>query len=67
MPSAQLRRISLRERLALRVHIILCKSCKTFARQMEMIRQAIARETNNIPGKDLIDAIGLRIREGNGS
>jgi len=34
---------------------------------MEMIRQAIARETNNIPGKDLIDAIGLRIREGNGS
>lgn len=64
MTSAHLRRISLREILTLKVHVFLCKGCKNFAQQLKVIREAIVHETNNIPGKDVIDAIELRIREG---
>lgn len=37
------RRLGLRERLAVRLHLAICRSCRAFARQMDFLRTAIRR------------------------
>lgn len=37
------RALSLSERLALRAHLLMCKGCTNFAKQMAFLRKAMAR------------------------
>ncbi len=34
------RRLSLRERIGLRIHLAMCHGCESFARQMQFLRRA---------------------------
>ena len=34
------RRLSLRERIALRIHLAMCHGCENFSRQMQFLRRA---------------------------
>ncbi|MDY0745597.1 zf-HC2 domain-containing protein [Paucibacter sp. R3-3] len=36
-------RLSLRERLGVRFHMLICKACPTFAEQLALMRRASAR------------------------
>ena len=40
---AQDRKLGFAERLSMRVHLILCATCRRFDAQMELLRQAIRR------------------------
>lgn len=37
------RRLSLRERISVKVHLLMCKACQRMARQMELLREASCR------------------------
>ncbi len=43
MSQQQDRTLSWRERLNLKMHLLLCSGCRQFDRQMDLIRQAIRR------------------------
>ncbi len=43
MSQAQERKLSLGERLALRVHVLICSGCSNFRRQMNVLRDAARR------------------------
>jgi hypothetical protein len=43
LSQTQERRLGLRERLGLRLHLLLCDGCANFGRQLELIRAAIRR------------------------
>ncbi len=50
MSAAQERELGLRERIALRLHLLMCKGCTNYNRQLDLIRKACAHlET---PGKE---------------
>jgi len=42
------RRLSLRERIAVRVHLCICKYCRRFSRQLSAIRISLRRMTESI-------------------
>lgn len=42
------RRLSLGERLGLRLHLLMCDACTQFARQVTLLRQAIQRLVTRI-------------------
>ena len=46
MTTSELRPILWREKFALKVHLIMCSACRTFASQLAMIRAAIEAEPN---------------------
>jgi len=46
------RELSVGERLALRMHLALCKGCVCVAEQVEFLRKALARYAERGPGKD---------------
>lgn len=43
MSQGQDRRLSLRERLALRLHLLFCAGCANFRRQLDVLRAACRR------------------------
>ncbi len=43
MSQAQDRRITFKERIALRMHLMMCSGCTNFNRQMDFIRKAFRR------------------------
>ena len=43
LSQAQDRTLGLRERLALRLHLLICDGCTNFSRQLELIRTALRR------------------------
>ena len=43
LSQAQERRLGLRERLGLKLHLMLCDGCANFSRQLDFIRAAIRR------------------------
>ena len=43
MSAAQDRPLGLRERLALRLHLMICKGCANYDRQMDFLRAACGR------------------------
>lgn len=43
MSQARDRRLTLRERLALRLHWAMCAACRRFNRQMDVLREAARR------------------------
>jgi len=59
--------LSLRERWALRLHLWLCVSCRRFARQIDLLRQAIrtyaARLEDEEYGPELSSEARERIRK----
>ena len=60
-------RLSMRERWALRLHLWLCISCRRFARQIELLREAIraysARLEDEEYGPELSSEARERIRK----
>lgn len=50
MSAAQERELGLRERIALRLHLLMCQGCTNYHHQLDLIRKACAHlET---PGKE---------------
>jgi hypothetical protein len=45
------RKLTRRERWSLRIHTLLCRICRRFARQMDMIREAVANMPNALREK----------------
>lgn len=43
LSQAQERRLGLRERLALKLHLMLCSGCARFSRQLVFLRTAVRR------------------------
>lgn len=43
MSQARDRRLTVRERLALRLHWVMCAACRRFNRQMDVLREAARR------------------------
>ena len=43
LSQAQDRTLGLRERLALRLHLLICHGCTNFSRQLELIRATLRR------------------------
>lgn len=42
------RRLSLRERLGLRLHLLLCDACTQFSRQMMVLKQAVRQWSSRV-------------------
>ncbi len=59
------RRLSVRERAALRLHLALCRVCRLHGHQLELIRAAAARLERRLAERDerLDEAARERIRE----
>jgi hypothetical protein len=49
------RNLTLRERFALRVHLLICAYCKRFSQQMQTMRVAIKQMTFSIENDDKIE------------
>jgi hypothetical protein len=49
MSQAQDRLLSRRERLALRLHLLICKGCSNYSRQLAFIREAMQRLNDRSP------------------
>ncbi|MHB1358643.1 MAG: zf-HC2 domain-containing protein [Rhodocyclaceae bacterium] len=47
LSEAQDRPLDLRERFALKMHLLMCKGCANYQQQMEFIRQACARRNTH--------------------
>lgn len=43
------RDLSLVEKVGVRVHLLMCRHCARFARQLELVRNSIRKESNNYP------------------
>ena len=48
------RSLTLRERFALRLHLLVCKYCKQFSQHMQTIRVALKQMTSSIESNDVI-------------
>ena len=46
------RSLTLRERFALRLHLLVCKYCKQFSQHLQTIRVALKQMTNSIESND---------------
>ena len=46
------RSLTLRERFALRLHLLICKYCKQFSQHMQTIRVALKQMTSSIESND---------------
>lgn len=46
MSAAQERKLDLRERIALRLHLLMCKGCTNYSHQMDFLRTAIRHVKN---------------------
>lgn len=40
------RKLSLRQRMAMRMHLLMCSMCRTYSRQMLVLRKVIRRAVN---------------------
>lgn len=64
---AQERRLGLRERWGLRLHLWICDNCRRFERQVRLLRQAVRvwadRAEVDVQGSDLTPAARERIRK----
>jgi hypothetical protein len=49
MSQAQDRLLSRRERIALRLHLLICKGCSNYNRQLAFIREAMQRLNDRSP------------------
>ena len=49
------RSLTLRERFALRLHLLICKYCKQFSQHMQTIRVALKQMTSSIESNDSIE------------
>ncbi|MBS3935068.1 MAG: zf-HC2 domain-containing protein [Sulfuritalea sp.] len=43
MSAAHERELGLRERIALRLHLLMCRGCRNYERQMDFLRRACGR------------------------
>lgn len=53
LSAAQDRPLATSERFALRLHLALCRHCRTFSRQLDLLRDASGRwkqQQNDLPG-----------------
>lgn len=58
------RRLSIRERAALRLHLVLCRMCRSYENQLELIRAAVGRLEHRLADSERLDAtVRERIRE----
>jgi hypothetical protein len=60
------RQLSLRERLGLRLHLLLCDACSRFSRQIALLRQAVRQwreQVENDESIQLSDESRNRIRQ----
>ncbi len=53
------RRLSVRERILLRIHLLLCGACRTYRRQLALIRRALRQGNQALD--DLIALAGLTL------
>ncbi len=53
------RRLSLRERVLLRVHLLLCGACRTYRRQLALIRRSLREGTRTLD--ELVASAGLKL------
>jgi hypothetical protein len=49
------RPLTLRERFALKLHLIICEYCKRFSRQMQTLRLAITKMVGAVENNDTIE------------
>lgn len=49
------RSLTLRERFALRLHLLVCKYCKQFSQHLQTIRVALKQMTSSIESNDSIE------------
>lgn len=49
------RPLTLRERFALKLHLLICKYCKRFSQQMQTIRVAVKQIINSIENDNTIE------------
>ena len=49
------RSLTLRERFALQLHLIVCKYCKQFSQQLQTLRVALKQMTSSIENDDTIE------------
>lgn len=58
------RRLTIRERLVLRVHLVLCRVCRSYERQLMLVRAAASRLEDLLAEGEHLDPIAReRIRE----
>ena len=62
MTTSELRSLSWKERLELKVHIVLCAACRSLSEQLSTIRAAVKADVDTVPGKDFIDALERRLK-----
>ena len=53
------RKLSLRERMLLRFHLLICGACQTYRRQLAVIRRAFGEGTKTLD--DLVASGGLKL------
>jgi hypothetical protein len=53
------RRLSLRERIRLQLHLLICAACRNYRRQLLLIRRAMQEGTGMVD--DLTEAAGLSL------
>jgi hypothetical protein len=51
------RRLSLRERFFLRIHLLLCGACRTYRRQLALIRRSLREGARTVD--DLVESAGV--------
>ncbi|MFT5729913.1 MAG: hypothetical protein ACI8PB_004086 [Desulforhopalus sp.] len=57
------RELSLFERVGVRVHLLMCRHCARFARQLEHMRSAIRKESNNYPRLKLDEDAKMKMKK----
>lgn len=62
LSQAMERRLSLRQRMALRLHLLLCDACTQFARQLELLRKAVMTLGRKLDNDDKV-TLPLQARE----
>ena len=57
------RELSLVERVGVRVHLLMCRHCARFARQLEHIRSTIRKESKNYPRLKLDEDAKVKMKK----
>lgn len=57
------RDLSFTQRMGVRVHLLMCRHCARFARQLEHMRSAIRQESSNYPHHKLDEDAKARMKK----
>jgi len=57
------RELSLVEKVGVRVHLLMCRHCARFARQLEHMRSAIRKESKNYPQLKLDEDAKMKMKK----